>query len=142
MTKAKYGDRVRVHYKGCRQDGSIVASTEGNSPVEVKLGSGRLVPGLEESIIGMVAGETKTVVVPPERAYGPWMPELIVNLSANDFPDDIVPVVGKQVLARQNDGSLIHATIRRVTGTIVTLDANHPLAGETLTFSVQVVELA
>jgi peptidylprolyl isomerase len=110
--------------------------------VEAKLGSGELVPGLEESIVGMVAGETKTVTVPPERAYGPWVPQLVVHISADDFPDDIVPAVGKLVLARQNDGVVVDATIRRVTEHVVTLDANHPLAGETLTFDIQVVELA
>jgi FKBP-type peptidyl-prolyl cis-trans isomerase 2 len=139
MPKAKYGDRIKLHYTACCLDGSICATTKGNPPIEVRLGDAKLIPGLEASVIGMEVGETKTVVIPPEQAYGPRRPELVYHVRKSDMPEDIVPTVGKKVTGERGDGSLVELLIESISEEKVTLDANHPLAGQPLSLDIQLV---
>jgi peptidylprolyl isomerase len=141
MTQAKYGDTVKVHFTALRENGELLASTEGQRPVEVEIGSRRHIPGFEDSIVGMGAGETKTITVPPERGFGPRVPELIMDVSKDMLPQDFSPYVGKKLQAEQKDGSVLDVVITDMDETTVTIDANHPLAGETLTFSIQLLEV-
>jgi FKBP-type peptidyl-prolyl cis-trans isomerase 2 len=141
MPKAKYGDTVKLHYTGRRLGGNVFASTNGNPPVEVRLGDARLIPALEACVVGMEIDETKTIIIPPEQAYGPRKPELVFHLRTSDMPEDIVPTVGKKVTGQDKDGSLLEMVIASVSKDSVTLDANHPLAGEALKFDVCLVAL-
>jgi peptidylprolyl isomerase len=142
MAKAKNGDTVKVHYTGKLEDGRTFATTKEDAPVQVEIGSGRHIKGFEKGIIGMEIGETKTIVVPPEGAYGPKREELAVDVKKSDLPHDITPGIGQQLQARQKDGSVINVIVTHVDEDTVTLDANHPLAGRTLTFDIQLVEAA
>jgi FKBP-type peptidyl-prolyl cis-trans isomerase 2 len=142
MTQAQPGDTVQVHYTGRRQDGRIFASTKGGEPVEVKIGEGKLMPGFEEGVIGMKVGERKSIKVPPEQAHGPWVPELLFDIDKKDFPGHIAPDVGKRLHVRHEDGSVLEVVITAVDEKSVSLDANHPLAGETLDFDIQLLGVA
>ncbi|MDY6950668.1 MAG: peptidylprolyl isomerase [Thermodesulfobacteriota bacterium] len=140
MPKAKYGDTIKLHYTGCCSDGSVFISTKGNPPIEVRLGDATLIPGLEASVVGMETGDTKTVIIPPEQAYGPRKPELVFHVRRTDMPDDIVLTVGKKVTGQRRDGSLVQLLIASVSEGSVTLDANHPLAGQALSYDIHLVE--
>jgi len=140
MPKAKYGDIIKLHYTGSLSDGSVFASTKGNPPIEVRLGDARLIPGLEASVVGMEVGEAKTVIIPPEQAYGLRKPERVFHVKKTDIPEDIVPTVGKKVTGQRRDGSLVELLIASVSEESVTLDANHPLAGQALSYDIHLVE--
>jgi FKBP-type peptidyl-prolyl cis-trans isomerase 2 len=111
-------------------------------PLELTLGSGKIIPGFEKGITGMEVGDTKTITVPPGEAYGPRRKELIVDIKKTDLPEDITPAIGKQLQVQQKDGNPIEITITDMDEDTVTLDANHPLAGNTLLFEVELVEIA
>ena len=141
MNRAKTGDTVRVHYTGKYQDGSVFDSSFERKPIEFTIGSGTLIPGFEEGVIGMGAGETKTIIVPPEEGYGPRSENLLVDVKKTDFAVDAEPSIGEQYLIRQQEGNDLVVTIAHITDDMVTLDANHPLAGKTLAFDIQVVDI-
>jgi FKBP-type peptidyl-prolyl cis-trans isomerase 2 len=141
MIQARDGDRVKVHYTGKLGDGRVLRTSEGGPPLEVNIGSGGHIRGLEKGLIGMQPGETKTIVVPPEEGHGPKQEDLIVSLPKTDFPESITPAVGKRVRARKEGGGYIEMSIKEIDEDTVTLDANHPLAGEILVFEVQLVEV-
>ena len=141
MAQAKNGDKIKVHYTGKFEDGTVFDTSEERGPLEFTIGSGAVIPGFEQSIVGMEVGENKTITIPPEEAYGPRREELIWERKKNEFPEGITPAVGKQVGVRLNqpDAPLINALITDVSEDTVTLDANHPLAGKTLVFDIELV---
>jgi len=142
VSQVKNGDTVKVHYTGKLENGKVFDTSEDRQPREFTLGSGKIVPGFEKGIIGMEVGEAKTITVPPEEAYGPRRNELIVDVEKTDLPENITPAIGKQLQIRQKDGNPIKVTITDMNEDTVTLDANHPLAGNTLFFDVELVEIA
>jgi peptidylprolyl isomerase len=95
--------------------------------------------GLEEGIIGMEIGETRTITVPPEEGFGPKWKELMVEVEKTELPESVIPTVGKRLQVRKEGGSLVDVTIADINEDTVILDANHPLAGETLTFDIELV---
>jgi len=141
MAQAKNGDKIKVHYTGKFEDGTVFDTSEERGPLEFTIGDGEVIPGFENSIIGMEVDERKTITVPPEEAYGPKREELIWERKKSEFPEGISPAVGKQVGVRLNqpDTPLINAIITDVSEDTVTLDANHPLAGKTLVFDIELV---
>jgi len=141
MAQAKNGDKIKVHYTGKFEDGTVFDTSEERGPLEFTIGDGEVIPGFENSIIGMEVDERKTITVPPEEAYGPKREELIWERKKSEFPERISPAVGKQVGVRLNqpDTPLINAIITDVSEDTVTLDANHPLAGKTLVFDIELV---
>jgi len=141
VTQAGYGDTVKVHYTGRRQDGRVFATTTGSEPIEVTIGEGKLMPGFEQGMVGMVVGERKSIQVPPHHAYGQWVPELLLDIDKEDFPKDIIPDVGKELHVRHADGSVLDVVITEVNESTVVMDANHPLAGETVNFDIQLIEV-
>jgi FKBP-type peptidyl-prolyl cis-trans isomerase 2 len=141
MNQARYGDTVKVHYTGRRQDGRIFATTKGGEPIEVTIGGGTLMSGFEDGVVGMGIGERKSIRIPPQDGYGPWMPELLFDVDKGDFPEDIIPDVGKELHVRHADGSVLDVVITEVHENSVTMDANHPLAGETLDFDIHLLEV-
>lgn len=142
MTQAKQGDTVQVHYTGRRPNGETFDSSVGQEPLEFTLGAGEVIPGFEAGVLGMAPGESKTVVIPPEEAYGPYEAEMVLEVERSQFPEDMAPTVGQQLQVRQNAGEAFSVLVVAVGDETVTLDANHPLAGQALTFELQLVGIA
>jgi peptidylprolyl isomerase len=139
MSSAKTGSRVRANYTVTLENGNVFDMVEGHEPLEFTVGEGEVIQGLEEAVIGMKAGDTKTVTTPPEKAYGPRHKELIMNLKRTEFPDNIKPTIGLEIQGSKPDGNTIDLIITDMTDEEITLDANHPLAGETLILDVELV---
>lgn len=134
------GATVRVHYTGTLDDGTEFDSSHGREPLEFTLGEGMLIPGFEDAVRGMDVGQTLTVTIPAEEAYGEYSEDMVLTVPADQIPSSISPEVGLQ-LQLHNDESELDVTITEVTDEHVTLDANHPLAGEDLTFTIELVEV-
>jgi len=141
MSQAKSGDAVKVHYTGKLTDGTVFDSSEGREPLAVELGAGQVIPGFEKGLMGMAVGETKTITIDPEEAYGQKREDLVVDVDKSNFPENIKPAIGERLQVKQPDGSVINVQITQIEGDKVTLDANHPLAGQTLVFDVELVEI-
>jgi peptidylprolyl isomerase len=140
MTHPRSGDTVRVHYTGRLDDGRVFASSKGQAPLELTVGEGRLIPSVEETLTRMLPGEERTITIPPERAHGPHQPELVLAVDRAEFPDDIEPAVGQELRVRQGDAVMV-MRVAEVSDEQVTIDANHPLAGQNLTFDLELVEI-
>ncbi len=138
---AKTGDTVKVHYTGKLTDGTIFDSSEDGEPLEFTLGQGQLIPGFEQGVIGMKAGESKTITIPPDQAYGERRDDMVMEIDRTELPAEIEPEVGMQLQSIQPDGSIMVVTIVEVSETKVKLDANHQLAGQTLVFDITLVEI-
>lgn len=141
MAEAKNGDNVKVHYTGRLADETVFDSSDGREPLAFTVGAGQVIPGFDDAVVGMQTGETKTVVIPMDDAYGPRQDELVLEVDRKQLPADIAPEVGDQYQLRQPDGQAVLVTVADVTPTHVTLDANHPLAGQDLTFDIHLVEI-
>ena len=142
MTQAKQGDTVHVHYMGMLENGTIFDSSSGREPLQFVIGEGTLIPGFEQAAIGLTPGEKKTIKIPLNEAYGPYHDELVMAVERKEFPPDFEAEVGERLLLRQDDGQEFMATVTQISEVNVTLDANHPLAGECLIFDIQLVEIA
>ncbi|MEJ2719783.1 MAG: peptidylprolyl isomerase [bacterium] len=141
MAEAKNGDTVKVHYTGKLDDGTQFDSSMDRDPLEFTLGEQRLIKGFETAVIGMSVGDTKSVKIPVEEGYGPHRDDLVVIVDRGELPADLDPKVGEKLEMRQSDKSFIVRVIE-VTSKNVTLDANHPLAGEALNFEIELVDIA
>jgi peptidylprolyl isomerase len=142
MAQAKTGDTVKVHYTGKLEDNTIFDTSEGREPLQFTIGEGRLIPDFEQAVVGMKPGETKTINVPPERAYGPHLEEMVMVVNRQDIPEDLKPEVNQRLQVQQADGQACIVTVTSVSDSSVTLDGNHPLAGKQLTFDIQLAEIA
>ena len=140
MSKAKNGDTVKVHFTGRLENGEVFSKPKEDEPFEFTLGSGELIPGFEKGIVGMEVEQTKTITVPPKEAFGARHEELVFDFKRSDFP--VTPATGQQLQIRQRSGDLLKVTVAGMDEDTVTLDANHPLAGNTLFFDVELVEIA
>ncbi len=140
MAEVKDGDKVKVHYKGTLKDGSEFDNSAGNDPIEFTVGEGRVIPGFEKAVVGMTAGESKTVTIPVDDAYGHSREELLLTVERDTIPPDLEPVVGDDLVLEQEDRE-IHVRVIEVNEEHVTLDANHPLVGEDLIFEIELVEV-
>ncbi|MBM1219129.1 peptidylprolyl isomerase [Ponticoccus sp. SC2-23] len=142
MTAAKAGDTVRIHYTGTLSDGTTFDSSQGRDPLEFTVGSGDIIPGLDKAMPGMQVGESKTVTVPCDEAYGPVNPEAMQTVERAQIPDHIPLDLGTALQVQDQTGRAMAVTVAEVTEDKVVLDANHPLAGKDLTFNVELVEIA
>ena len=129
------GDLVRVHYKGTLTDGTVFDSSEGREPLEFTLGQGMVIPGFESAITGMAVGSSVVRTIPADEAYGPMREEMVINIPKDQFPADMPLELGQE-LQLQGPGGVLVAQIVGIEEEDVMLDANHPLAGEDLTFSI------
>lgn len=141
MGQAKQGDIIRVHYTGRLEDGTQFDSSSDSDPIEFTVGNGDLIEGFEHGVVGMEVGEKKTITIPPEKAYGERQQALVAEINKNDFPSEITPEVGLPLQVQHPDGNKINVVVTEVSESTVTIDANPPLAGETLIFDVELVEI-
>lgn len=140
---AKNGDTVLVHYTGTLSDGTMFDSSRDGDPLESVLGKGMLIPGFEEAILGMEEGDAKTVTIQPAQAYGDRVDELVLTLPLSEVPAHLKPEVGMmvQLSSEDDDEEEFEAVVTDISDTDLTLDANHPLAGEALTFELELVQI-
>jgi len=141
MTKAKTGDRVKVHFEGYLEDGTVFGSTMGDKPFEFTIGEKNMLPGFESAVIGMQKGDTKTITLTPDKAYGLHKKELVSVMERSGFPKEINLEIGKRLRVRTQDGTYTMVTIKDFTEDRIVLDENDPLAGKTLTFKIELVEI-
>jgi len=142
MSKAETGNTVKVHYTGRLDDDTQFDSSAGRDPLEFTLGTGQVIPGFEKAVTGMGVGDTKTITIPADQAYGPHHTELVLEVEREQIPSHINPKVGQQLEIHQQDGRTMGVVITEVTDKKVSLDANHPLAGQDLIFDLELVEIA
>ena len=181
MTQAKTGDKVKVHYTGTLEDGSVFDTSEGNieqsndqscgrgskkdiaegcgcgskkdiaegcgcgshasGPMEFVIGSGQLIPKFEAAVIGLEPGQSVTITIPADDAYGQRAEEMVAVIERSEIPADINPEPGQQMEVILEDGSPLPVLVTEVTDTNITLDGNHPLAGRDLTFAIRLIEI-
>jgi len=142
MSEAKHGDTVKVHYKGTLADGVEFDSSHGREPMEFILGSGNLIPGFEQAVIGMCAGDTKTVTIAAADAYGPHRQEMAQAIPRSAIPGEIELIAGMILQAQSPEGQQLAFTVVSFDEEKVHIDGNHPLAGKDLTFELNLVEIA
>ena len=140
MAQAKQGDTVRVHYTGTLGDGQEFDSSRGLDPLTFTLGAGSVIQGFDDAVTGMTVGDEKRVTIPAAEAYGPRRDDLTLRLPRAELPPDLEIEEGSQLRMEQGDQAVV-VTVRQVDDDSVTLDANHPLAGESLTFDLRLVEI-
>lgn len=142
MTEAaKAGDTLRIHYTGKLEDGAVFDSSEGRDPLEFTIGSGQIIPGLDRGVVGMTVGESRQVAIAPEDAYGLRDENNIQSVPREGIPDHIPTEPGTQLQVQAQDGQVMQVVVTGATETHIKLDANHPLAGKTLIFDVELVEI-
>jgi peptidylprolyl isomerase len=141
MTTAKNGDTVRVNFTGTLEDGVQFDTTDGREPMEFTIGAEQVIAGFANAVIGMAPGEVKKIVLAPEQAYGHRDPQIVDTVPRNAIPQEIKLAEGLVLEAKREDGETFGFTVVEFNETTVTLDANHPLAGETLKFDIELVEI-
>jgi len=141
VSQAALGQTVKVHYTGTLNDGSVFDTSKDAEPLTVTIGKGELIPGFEDALLGMAAGDSKNVTIAAEDAYGPRRADLVQEIGRDQFPPDMELEAGGAVLIRGPDGQPMRLMIQELSEESVTLDANHPLAGQDLTFALKLVEI-
>jgi len=142
MAQSKRGDTIQVHYTGTLADGTVFDSSEGKDPLEVKLGLGAVISGFDEALTGMEVGEKKTVTIPYEKAYGPHNAEMVMQIPVDQVPEDMSPEIGDKMEVGGAAGEVMPVIILDITDDFIVLDANPPLAGQNLTFALELVAIA
>ncbi|HEU5209678.1 MAG TPA: peptidylprolyl isomerase [Longimicrobiales bacterium] len=140
MAQVQSGDTVRVHYTGTLDDGTVFDSSKGRDPIEFTVGGGQVIAGFDAAVSGMAEGESKKVTIPAAQAYGERRDELMLQVDRSQFPADVEPQVGQQFQMSQGEQNFV-VNVAAVDGEQVTLDANHPLAGQDLTFELELVDV-
>ncbi|MFU8891103.1 MAG: FKBP-type peptidyl-prolyl cis-trans isomerase [Anaerosomatales bacterium] len=133
------GTTVRVHYRGTLEDGSEFDTSKGRDPLEFTIGSGEVIPGFESAVADMAVGDSTTITLDAENAYGGYHEEAVQVVPVTAFTDD--PYEGAVVQLLGPNGERLAATITSIEGDDVTLDFNHPLAGKELTFEIELIEV-
>lgn len=141
MTQAKSGDLVAIHYTGKLENGTVFDSSRDRQPLEFALGSGQVIPGFEAAVMGMNLGESKTEVIRSDQAYGPYRDDMVMVVDRQQIPTEIPLDVGIQLQLQGPDGQAVPVLVTDLSESNVTLDANHPLAGETLIFDIELVAI-
>ena len=142
MSTVENGNTVAVHYTGTLSDGEVFDSSRNREePLMFAVGAGMVIPGFDNAVVGMTVGDSKTVNIPVDEAYGPLNPDAIQSVSKNEFPEGFVAEVGGSVHGQAGDGQNFLATIVSIEDEAITLDFNHPLAGKDLTFDIELVSI-
>lgn len=138
---AANGDTVQVHYTGTLSDGTVFDSSEGRTPIGFTVGSGQVIPGFDSAVTGMNVGDKKTFTIPSAEAYGEHDPRMIQDVPRSEMPADMELEVGMRLSASGPDGRELALVVTELNDTTVRLDANHPLAGQDLTFAIELVQV-
>jgi peptidylprolyl isomerase/FKBP-type peptidyl-prolyl cis-trans isomerase SlpA len=139
VAKAKEGDTVRVHYTGKLKDGTVFDTSQDREPLSFTIGEQRVIPGFEEAVVGMEPGDSKTEELAPEKAYGEHREDMVMELERDQLPDNMDPKVGQQLQLRMQNGQEVPVVITELGEEAVTIDANHPLAGKSLVFEIELI---
>ena len=141
MSEAKSGDKVKIHYTGTLDDGTQFDSSAGREPLQFQLGGGEVIPGFDKAVEGMTVGDSKKVRIEPGDAYGQRHEQLVQEVPRSALPDDLAPEVGMALQGSGPEGQITQFMLVEVAADTVTLDANHPLAGQALSFEIELVEI-
>jgi peptidylprolyl isomerase len=141
MSQVKDGDRIKVHYTAKTEDGNVFETTENRPPLDFTVGDGQVMPAIEKGVAGMNLGETKTITLQPEEAFGPRHEELVIEVEKEVFPPDIMPEIGLKLQIKQPEGEPMVVMITDLDENNITLDANHPLAGSRVILDIELVEI-
>ncbi len=137
----KKGDTVRVHYTGKLEGGKEFDSSLKRQPLQFEVGAGSVIKGFEDSVVGMKQSEKKSVRIPPEKAYGSYDEKLLLEMPKTSLPEGVAPEVGMRFQIVNQQGQALPVVVTEILDGLIKLDANHPLAGKTLLFDVEVVEI-
>lgn len=141
MQTVKNGDTVRVHYHGRLTNGATFDSSEGRDPLEFQVGAGMVIKGFDNGVLEMHVGDKKTLQIPVDQAYGPKNEELVMDFPKANIPADLNPEVGMELQMSNAQGQVFPVKVAAIGTEFITLDANHPLAGEELVFDIELVEI-
>jgi len=143
MAKAKNGDKVTVHYTGKFEDGKVFDTSLDGQPLSFELGNGHVIQGFNDAVVGMEPGESKTVTISPDKAYGDYKKELVIKVEKSKLPPDTDPQIGQKLSANHSgNDTKINFTIVEIEDDVLTLDANHVLSGRNLVFDIELVEVS
>lgn len=140
-TEVRKGDTVLVHYTGKLSDGTIFDTSKDRDPLEFAVGSGQVIAGFDEALIGMTVGQSKLVDIPVDKAYGARNEEMVISAPLDQVPPGLDPELGMRLEMGGANGELIRVVVTEITDSHIILDANPPLAGMDLTFSIELVEI-
>lgn len=138
---AKQGDKVKVHYTGKLGDGSVFDSSVEREPLEFTIGEGMVIPGFEQAVVGLEPGASTETTIASENAYGPHSTDLVTEVPRERLPEDMEVTIGQQLQVSMANGQQAVVLVTDVQETSITIDANHPLAGQDLTFAIELVEI-
>jgi FKBP-type peptidyl-prolyl cis-trans isomerase 2 len=141
MQQVKSGDKVRVHYHGKLRSGETFDSSQGRDPLEFTVGGGQVIKGFDQGVMGMQVGEKRTVEIEVDDAYGEKSQDMVIEFPKNQFPPDMKPEAGMQLMMNNGAGQSFPVVVAEVKEDTVVLDANHPLAGQDLVFDIELVEI-
>jgi peptidylprolyl isomerase len=141
MLQVKTGDTVKVYYTGKLKDGTIFDSSIDSEPLEFKIGDGRIIPGFENALIWLKGGDSVSVSIEADDAYGQYDKGLVQDINKDQLPEGLDPQVGQRLEAHQSDGRKVPVIVSEINESSITLDANHPLAGEELFFEIELIEI-
>jgi peptidylprolyl isomerase len=135
------GQKVKIHYTGTLDDGNKFDSSEGREPLEFEIGAGQVIPGFETGVADMAVGDKKSIHIPSEEAYGATREDMVMEFDRAQLPEGLEPEVGMGLQMQGPDGQAVPVQITAVAEETVTIDANHPLAGQNLNFELELVEV-
>ena len=141
MAQVKNGDTVKVHYTGTLDDGTMFDTSAEREPLKFTVGGGQVITGFDTAVMDMSIGDKKVTVIPADEAYGEHSTDLVTEVARERFPADMELAIGQQLQVGLQDGNQAIVMVVDITDTVVTLDANHPLAGQQLTFEIELMEI-
>lgn len=136
------GQKVKIHYTGTLDDGNQFDSSAGREPLEFEMGAGMVIPGFETGVADMAVGEKKSIHIPATEAYGEKRDEMVMEFERAQLPEGLEPEVGMGLQMQGPEGQPIPVQITAIADETITIDANHPLAGQNLNFELELVEVA
>ena len=135
------GQKVKIHYTGTLDDGNQFDSSAGHDPLEFEMGAGMVIPGFETGVKDMAVGEKKDIHIPVAEAYGEKREEMVMEFDRSQLPEGLEPEVGMGLQMQGPEGQPLPVQIVAVAEENITIDANHPLAGQNLNFELELVEV-